>query len=102
MSFVDSFGCGWKPRYDVHYRSLDLLNYIAFCDVGDGDFLAISLDQSTKGQVFYLDHDYGFYPHGAEGTEEAYERVSGSIGDWLEMLVETRGLVGTGGRFVPL
>jgi hypothetical protein len=73
-------------EHDDKYRGVDRLNYLAFCDVGDGNYLALSGESTEGGKVFYLDHDYGFYPFGTEPTKEAYTIVADTLDEWLEQL----------------
>jgi hypothetical protein len=75
------------------------INYIAFCDVNDGNYLAISLEDE---HVFFLDHEYEFYPVGHEATIEAYHFVAATIEDWLDRLIVTNGWDGAGGKYLPL
>ena len=88
---------------DDRYRKTRRLNYLAYCDVGDGNYLAVNLAGANAGSVFFLDHEYGFYPYSSElATEDAYAHVAGSIDEWLVRLVQTGGWDGLGGRFKPL
>jgi hypothetical protein len=88
---------------DDEYRDTQQLNYLAFCDVGDGNYLAVRLEGVDVGSVFFLDHEYGFYPYRSElATGDAYAHVAGSIDEWLVQLVQTGGWEGLGGRFIPL
>lgn len=89
-------------EYDPKYKHVKKLNYLAFCDVHDGNHLAINLEGPNSGIVFFLDHDYGFYPFGVESTREAYIHVADSISAWLEQLITTSGEGGVGGKIVPL
>lgn len=89
-------------EFDEKCRDLERLNYLAFCDVGDGNYLAISLEGTNTGHVFFLDHGYGFYPYMDESTRDAYAYVADSLGQWLERLVQSEGQDGMGNRWIPL
>jgi hypothetical protein len=52
--------------------------------------------------VFFLDHDYGFYPYGTKHTAGIYTHVANSLDEWLNLLIVSNGQKGTGGRFIPL
>jgi hypothetical protein len=75
------------------------INYLAFCDVWDGNYLAMTLQ---GGSIFFLDHEYGCYPYGIEFTREAYLPVADSLGNWLAKLIDTNGGDGMGGAWIPL
>ena len=81
---------------DIEMQGITQLNYVAFCDIGDGNFLSIALDKPDRGKVFYLDHDYLFYPYGIPFTKDAYIVVADSIEEWLEQLVTKRGIIMNG------
>lgn len=87
---------------DLKYQNMKRLNYLAFCDVGDGNYLAVNLSQPVTGNVFFLDHDYAYFPYGAGFTMEAYSHVANSLEEWLEQLVRTNGAEGMGSQFIPL
>jgi hypothetical protein len=90
-------------EFDEKHRETQQLNYLAFCDVGDGNYLAVNLEESKIGSVFFLDHDYGFYPYSSElATYSAYTHIAGSIDEWLVQLARTGGWDGLGGRFISL
>lgn len=89
-------------EYDQEYQGVESLNYVAFCDILDGNYLAIKLGEPNSGTVFFFDHEYGAYPFGVEFTKEAYTPVASSINDWLEQLAQTNGAQGIGDYFVPL
>lgn len=84
------------------FKAVNSLNYLAFCDVGDGNYLAINTTEEVKPCVFFLDHEYAYYPYGIEFTHDAYSYVADSIDDWLELLVKTGGWDAMGGKFIPL
>jgi hypothetical protein len=78
------------------------LKYVAFCDVGDGNYLALNCKQPNVGSVFFLHHDYGFYPFESDLPPDAYPPVAASIEEWLERLGRSYGWDGTGGRLIAL
>ncbi len=85
---------------DRRYRGTRRLNYLAFCDVRDGDYLAVVLDGADAGSVFFLDHDYAFYPYGVDDTRSAYKHIAGSIAECLGLLAQTYGRAGMGPRLL--
>ncbi|HRQ39113.1 MAG TPA: SMI1/KNR4 family protein [Chloroflexota bacterium] len=88
---------------DADYRGESLtLNYLAFCDVGDGNYLAIVTESASQGQIFYLDHDYAYYPFGTHYTRGVYFPVAYSLTEWLEILSLTNGSASIGKLFIPL
>lgn len=89
-------------EFDDTYRDVEKLNYLAFCDIGDGNYLAIILEGANTGHVFFLDHEYGFYPFAPELARNAYVHVADSLDEWLGQLARTGGEDGTGGRWIPL
>jgi hypothetical protein len=90
-------------EHDDEYCETGHLNYVAFCDVGDGNYLAVSLEEPDIGSVFFLDHEYGFYPFSSKLAKEgAYTHVASSLDQWLVQLARTGGWNGLGGRFIPL
>jgi len=88
-------------RLDPAYRNIHTLNYVAFCDAHDGNYLAILREGPEQGKVFFLDHEYEFFPHD-ESTIEAYYTVAESLEAWLELVVKTKGWGGFGRRVPPL
>ncbi len=79
---------------DENYRDVKSLNYLAYCDLGDGNYLAVSLEPSSLGVVFFLDHEYEFFPWDDEFTRDAYFQIAPSIESWFQMLVEFQGQCG--------
>ena len=77
------------------------LDYAPFCNVGDGDFLAVKLAGSDAGAVFLLAHDYGYFPYRLV-SDPPYEVVDRNLSDWLQRLLHTNGRDGTGSRHYPL
>jgi hypothetical protein len=78
------------------------LDYLAFCHVGDGNYLAFNLGETDDKSIFFLDHEYGAYPYADEHTREAYIQVAASLEEWLDKLIESKGWNGTGGKLIPL
>ena len=75
------------------------LNYIAFCEFGDGHMGGLSLED---GHVFFLDISSGYYPLGSEIAEEYNAYIASSFGDWLMQLVDSGGWDGMGGQAPPI
>lgn len=92
-SYLDDFDEGEGAFY--------ILDYLPFCDVGDGDFLALVVQGDRKGSVFLLDHDYGYFPYHMV-SDPSYQSVANSIEEWLSMLYTTLGRSGAGTRYYPL
>lgn len=88
-------------RLDPAYRDMHTLNYVAFCDAYDGNHLAILLQGPERGKIFFLDHEYEFFPYD-DSTLEAYYTVAESLEAWLELLVRTKGWGGFGKQVPPL
>jgi len=88
-------------RLDPAYRNIHTLNYVAFCDAHDENYLAILREGPEQGKVFFLDHEYEFFPHD-ESTIEAYYTVAESLEAWLELVAKTKGWGGFGRRVPPL
>jgi hypothetical protein len=77
------------------------LNYIAFCDAHDGNYLAILVEEPYVGQVFFLHHELLFRPFSErEFDREFYPIIAPSFTAWLELLVDTKGWDGFGLRFL--
>lgn len=81
-------------------KALDL-DYVPFCNVGDGDFLAVKMEGSDAGAVFLLDHDYGYFPYRLV-SDRPYEVIDRNLVEWLQRLLQTNGRDGTGSRYYPL
>jgi hypothetical protein len=77
------------------------LDYIAFCNIGDGNFLAIVTGGQERGTIFLLDHDYGYFPF-SEVTNTPYEIVASGLEEWLSMVLTSHGCLGAGMQFIPL
>ena len=86
---------------DPDFRHITKLNYIAFCDAHDGNYLAILVDEPYVGQIFFLDHELLFRPFSEhEFDREFYPIIAPSFTAWLELLVDTNGWNGFG-PFLP-
>jgi hypothetical protein len=86
---------------DPDFRDLHTLNYVAFCDAHDGNYLAILREGPEQGKVFFLDHEYLFRPY-SERDADLYYTVAESLEAWLELVVKTKGWGGFGRRVPPL
>lgn len=75
---------------DPDFREISMLNYIAFCDAHDGNYLAIILDGMKQGYIFFLDHEYLFRPY-SERDADLYYTVAPSLEEWLRILAHTYG-----------
>lgn len=84
---------------DENYSKDVRLDYIAFCDVGDGNFLALLTEGEKNGLVFYLDHDYAYYPYRDIESEGAYSHIAGSLEEWIDLLIQSSGRDGMGNHF---
>jgi hypothetical protein len=71
------------------------LNYVAFCDAHNDNYLAILLRGRGKGKVFFLDHEYLYLPYGRLSAD-SYYTIANSLKEWLELVVTTRGWAGFG------
>jgi hypothetical protein len=80
---------------DPDFRDLHTLNYIAFCDAHDGNYLAILLEGPEKDKIFFLDHEYLFRPY-SELDVDLYYTIAESLEAWLELVVRTKGRGGFG------
>jgi hypothetical protein len=92
-------------EFDDNYRDKIeklKLDYLAFCDVLDGNYLAFNLQSSSVQPIFYLDHDYGAYPYSDKSAREGYFHIAKSLQEWLDILIRTDGQDGIGGKFIPL
>jgi hypothetical protein len=73
------------------FRDFHTLNYVAFCDAHDGNYLAILREGPEQGKVFFLDHEYLFRPY-SERDADLYYTVAESLEAWLELVVKTKGV----------
>lgn len=87
---------GDDPDFRDYYR----LNYVAFCDAHNGNYLAILLDEPERGKVFFLHHGYFYRPY-SELDADLYYYVAGSLERWLEIVLETGGWKGFPVEDVP-
>jgi hypothetical protein len=76
---------------DDDYPNDASLDYIAFCDVGDGNYLALLTEGDNEGFIFFLDHDYAYYPYRDIEEEGAYIRLADSLNHWLDLLIQSKG-----------
>lgn len=76
------------------------LDYIAFCYIGDGNFLAVVTGTHQHGAIFLLDHDYGYFPF-SEVDNPPYEVVASNLEDWFRMVLTSYGELGMGKEFIP-
>ena len=86
---------------DPDFRDLHTLNYVAFCDAHDGNYLAILREGPEQGKVFFLDHEYLFRPY-SERDADLYYTVAESLKAWLELVAKTKGWGGFGRGVPPL
>ena len=87
---------------DPDFCHVTALNYVAFCDAHDGNYLAIIVDEPRVGQVFYLDHELLFRPFSEHAFDrEFYHVVAPSFAAWLELLADTNGWNGFGPVYPP-
>lgn len=100
---LDTFqsNAAFDKDYCDHLEQIKL-DYMAFCHVGDGNFLALDLTSSAPQPIFYLDRYYGAYPYSSHFAKKGYLHVANSLEEWLERLVQSNGQDGTGGVFIPL
>jgi hypothetical protein len=82
-------------RDDPDFKDINRLNYLAFCDVDDGNFLALLLEGPARSKVFFLDREYLGRPYG-DAASDAYYTVSDSLESWLKLLADTAGWAGRG------
>lgn len=77
---------------DPQYRECTHLNYAAFCDMGDGDYLAALLEGTNRGSVIYVDRGFalGYHPYD-DWTCEGYRIIADSFENWLQILINTNG-----------
>jgi hypothetical protein len=80
---------------DPDFRDVHALNYVAFCDAHDGNYLAILLEGPERSKVFFLDHEYLFRPY-SEQDADLYYTVAPSLDAWLELVAKTEGWGGFG------
>jgi hypothetical protein len=71
------------------------LNYVAFCDVTDGHFLAILLHGRSKGRVFFLDRESAY----DKESSDLYYTLADSLEAWIRLIVATGGWGGRGESF---
>jgi len=80
---------------DPDFQEIHKLNYLAFCDAHDGNYLAILLEGPFRGMIFYLDKEYLFRPY-SEIEADFYYIVTQSFGRWMRLVADTKGTGGFG------
>lgn len=80
---------------DADFASMDRLNYLAFCDAHNGNYLAIIMEGPEAGKVFFLDHEGFFRPY-SELDTDIYYMVAPSFEEWLDLVIEEHGWRGFG------
>jgi hypothetical protein len=96
QEMLDTF-LSWRDWWDNDIpHNTETLNYLAFCDLRDGNYLALLFDETERNPIFFLDHELHWYPHGIEGTRDDYLHVADSLEEWLEQLVTSNGGKGIG------
>lgn len=78
---------------DTEFKDVQLLNYVAFCDVNDGNYLGIVLEGPERGKVFFLDREGCFRPY-SERDAEMYYTLADSLENWLVLVRDTGGCDG--------
>lgn len=84
---------------DPELCDIRILNYVAFCDAHDGNYLAIVSEGARTGQIFFLNHELCFRPY-SEQDSDFYFIVAESIEAWLETIWRTKGLGGFGRKYL--
>jgi hypothetical protein len=86
---------------DPDFRHFTRLNYIAFCDAHDGNYLAILVEEPYVGQIFFLNHELLFRPFSEHEFDREFSPIiAPSFTAWLELLADTNGWNGFG-PFLP-
>jgi hypothetical protein len=80
---------------DPDFQHLHALDYIAFCDAHNGNYLALLLEGPDQGKVFFLHREGLFRPYNAYEFD-LYYIVADSLEDWLERVIRTQGWDGFG------
>lgn len=94
---------GWVdicyPNYDNEYDKV-WHNKLAFCEVGNGDYIAIELEKENYGKIVYLSHDggegHGYYL--ANNFKELLNNwasigcVGGDDWQWFPFYTEGKGI----------
>jgi hypothetical protein len=68
--------------------------YIAFCNIGDGNFLAIVTGGQERGTIFLLDAIAFTFRFRSDNTP--YEIVASGQEEWLSMVLTILGCLGAG------
>jgi len=80
---------------DPGFRDVKRLNYVAFCDVTEGNHLAILLEGHGAGRVFHLDRELCARPY-KERDADMYYTLAESLEGWFTLLRDTGGWAGRG------
>jgi hypothetical protein len=80
---------------DPAFQHVKRLNYLAFCDVTEGNYLAILLEGDGAGKVFHLDRELCARPY-RERDADIYYTLADSLEGWLILLRDTGGWAGRG------
>jgi len=75
---------------DPDFQDVHSLNYVAFCDAHDDNYLAILLDKQMYGSVFFLNNEYLYRPY-TEQDSDLYYTVAGSLEEWFGRLLLSSG-----------
>jgi hypothetical protein len=86
---------------DPDFVQYERLNYLAFCDAHNGNYLAALLEGSATGRVFLLDREYSFRPY-SDLDSDLYYSVADSLETWLDLVQSTGGWGGFGQLAPPL
>lgn len=76
---------------DPEFEQVSTLNYLAFCDAHDGNYLALVMEGPQKGKVFFLDKEYSFRPY---RDQDLYFTVAQTLDSWFERVAKSKGLSG--------
>lgn len=80
---------------DPEFANVTNLNYLPFCDVSDDNYLAILLDGTELGMVFFLSYELLCRPY-QSSESDYYLTVAESFEEWLALLRRTEGWAGRG------
>lgn len=79
--------------FDPEFRDARKLNYLPFCDVNDGNYLAFHLGGPHQGKIFFLDSGLCYRPYDQRDSD-MYYTLANSLEDWLQKVRDTGGLGG--------
>jgi hypothetical protein len=71
------------------------VNYIAFCDADDGNYIATLHEQDDSGKIVFINKEYYYCPYSEEVSDLDYT-LAESLEKWLELLLTTGGWGGRG------